>query len=296
MTKKRTPAPEADRGHKARLQNSPYDKIWRENMEAALPGIIKKVLGIDIVHSENLQHKIQVTKQKEVDFLKKVTDQKGNTFILHIEAQTVAEQFMAYRMLEYRFMITQIYRLPVRQYVLFLGETASGMPAGIDLPDLKYRYNLIVLNKIPYQLFLSSPYPQEKILAVLGDFGEENAQKVLEQVISETRKVSGTDFAENQYLQQLRVIIQLRNLAKEFNNAMESVAKFFRKEKDPFFIEGELKGKMEGKIEGKVEGKTEGKVEVVRNLLQSGRFTIAEIAHFANVDEAFVEKVRDAFL
>ncbi len=148
-------------------------------MEAVLPGIIKKVLKIDIAHSEDLQHKIQVTKQKEVDFLQRVTDQKENIFILHIEVQTVDEPMMAYRMLEYRAMVVQIHRLPVKQYVLYLGEKTSGMPVSIDLPDLKYNYSLIVLNGIPYQLFLSSEYPQEKIFAVLGDFGEEDAQKVL---------------------------------------------------------------------------------------------------------------------
>ncbi len=30
-------------------QNSQYDKIWRENMQGALPGIIEKVLGINVI-------------------------------------------------------------------------------------------------------------------------------------------------------------------------------------------------------------------------------------------------------
>ncbi len=59
---------------------------------------------------------------------------------------------------------------------------------------------------------------------------------------------------------------------------METVAKFFKEEKDPFFIKG----------------KSEGKAEIVRNLLQSGRFTITEIADFANVEKAFVEKIRNS--
>lgn len=31
------------------LQGNRYDKIFRENMEAALPGLIKNILGLHIV-------------------------------------------------------------------------------------------------------------------------------------------------------------------------------------------------------------------------------------------------------
>lgn len=58
MTKKKRTSLKADQGNQGFRQNSPYDKIWRENMEAAMPGIIEKVLKIDVVHSEDLLHKI----------------------------------------------------------------------------------------------------------------------------------------------------------------------------------------------------------------------------------------------
>lgn len=257
-------------------------------MEAAMPGIIEKVLKIDVVHSEDLLHKIQVTKQKEVDLLRKIIDREGNIFVLHIEVQTAGEPMMVYRMLEYRVIIAQVHQLPVRQYVLYLGEKGSTMPISIDLPDLKYNCNLIALNTIHYRLFLSSGYAEEKILAVLGDFGEEEPELVLRSVVSEITSSSQGDFAQNRYLQQLRIIIQLRNLAKEFNKIMETVSKFFKEEKDPFFIKGESKGLQKGELKGKLEGKA----EVVRNLLKAGRFTISEIAGFANVEEAFVEEIK----
>ena len=42
----------------------------------------------------------------------------------------------------------------------------------------------------------------------------------------------------------------------------------------------------------KMEGLAEGKAEVVKNVLLSNRFTIAEIANFASVSEAFVTEVK----
>jgi hypothetical protein len=72
-----------------KVQASQYDKIGRENMRAALPGIIEKVLEIDIVKSADLPEKLLITKQREVDVLQQVEDSAGYNFILHIEIQTI---------------------------------------------------------------------------------------------------------------------------------------------------------------------------------------------------------------
>jgi hypothetical protein len=51
-------------------QANQYDKIFRENMEAALPGIIEHLLGLDIVHSEEIPDDIQHTKERKPDLAK----------------------------------------------------------------------------------------------------------------------------------------------------------------------------------------------------------------------------------
>ncbi len=48
----------------------------------------------------------------------------------------------------------------------------------------------------------------------------------------------------------------------------------------------------EGRKKGMEKGMEKGKSEVVRNLLSADKFSIAEIANFANVTEAFVRKVK----
>jgi predicted transposase YdaD len=55
------------------------------------------------------------------------------------------------------------------------------------------------------------------------------------------------------------------------------------------FIE---KGRREGIEKGREEGIEKKGHEVVKNLLIAGKFTIAEIANFANVTEDFVRKVK----
>ena len=159
-------------------------------MQGALPGIIKNVLGIDVLYSEDLPGKVQVTSQKELDVLRKVTDANGETFILHIEVQTRDDPDMAYRMLEYRVMAELVYRLPVRQYVIYLGETASTMPTGIRSWGLSFEYTIISIRDLNYRLFLASEHPQEKLLAILGDFGRDDPVEVIKKIVSEVRSVS----------------------------------------------------------------------------------------------------------
>jgi hypothetical protein len=66
-------------------QASQYDKIFRENLEAVIPGLIRTVLGIKAVETEELPDDLQHTKERKPDVLKKITDDQGNVFVLHLE-------------------------------------------------------------------------------------------------------------------------------------------------------------------------------------------------------------------
>ena len=52
------------------------------------------------------------------------------------------------------------------------------------------------------------------------------------------------------------------------------------------------KGLEEGLEKGLEKGREEGKAEAVKNLLLSGKFTVAETANLMNVSETFVRKVK----
>ena len=265
-------------------QANQYDKIWRENMHAALPGIIKNVLSIHVAKSRNLPDKILVTKQREVDTLQEVTDVNGNTFILHVEIQVKNEKDMVYRMAEYRIMIERLYRLPVKQYVIYLGNGKSTMASSLHSEGLHFEYNLLIFKDIPYRLLLSSDQPEERLLAILADFGKEEPEAVITNILHEVRVASKDGFSENRYLQQLRILIQLRNLAKQFNQAMETISKFFKVEKDPLFQKG------------KEEGKGEGKTEIIRNLIIKLGFNDEQAAEIGNVSIDFVKNLRASLI
>jgi predicted transposase YdaD len=223
-------------------QTNQYDKIFRENMEAALPGIMEHLLGLHIVSSEELPDDVQHTKERRPDLLKKVTHNTGKIYVLHMEYQAKNDMDMAYRMAEYSIMLQRKYRLDVKQYVIFIGMGKSRMPQSIQSEDFHFKYHLMALSAIDYKIFLKSDRPEEKSFA-------------------------GSDLAEDRYFNQLRMLVQLRNLETQFDEAMEAITKFFKEEKDPFFRRGEAKGREEGIKETALKMKKSGlEISLIANI------------------------------
>lgn len=129
---------------------------------------------------------------------------------------------------------------------------------------------------------------------MLADFGGEDPQQVVENIVQQVWTASSGDLEAKKHMMQLLILSRLRNFMEPVKlKFMESLSKYISEEDDILFRRGEEKGKVEGKVEGKKEGKAEGKTEAVKNLLAADRFTIAEIANFAGVTEDFVEKIKE---
>lgn len=84
--------------------------------------------------------------------------------------------------------------------------------------------------------------------------------------------------------------------------AMETITKYFKEERDPYFRkgkqEGRLEGKLEGRLEGKLEGKQEGKIEgeiekanaIAREMKKEG-MPVSQIAKFTKLTEEEIQKL-----
>ena len=272
------------KGKQHNLQVNQYDKIFRENLEAALPGLIRNLLGIHAVYTEELPDDIQHTKERKPDVLKKVTDKNDETFVLHVEFQVKDELEMAFRMAEYYIMLLRQYRLRVRQYVIYIGAGNPTMADHIRSEQMNFKYQLIALSAIDYQLLLRSDNPEEKMLAILANFGSGDPKRIIEDIVNQVIATSKGDFSKQRHIRQLRILAQLRNLAPESLRIMDSIANYISKEKDILYQLGER--------EGMEKGMEKGKETVVKVLLLNTDFTIAKIASLSNVTEAFVKKVK----
>ncbi|WP_316811477.1 hypothetical protein [Pedobacter heparinus] len=233
-------------------QSKLIDKIVKENMDKVLPMVVEKILGIQIVCREDLPESLQHTKETVPDQLSKITDATGKTYIIHIEWQSEDDATMDNRMLGYRAMLRRKYQLPVQQYVIFLAKPKSTMPYVIDEEHLKFQYHLIALQQYSHKIFLNSPEPEQKLMAIFANFEEEAPVDVIKRILHGVGEQGNGELNKSRYREQLRGLIQLRKLGKEFKIAMGTITKF-KVEKDPFYQDGVKKGEAIGRHEEALE-------------------------------------------
>ncbi len=259
-----------------RKQVNQYDKILRENLEAIIPGLLKNVLGITAVESEELPDDLQHTKERKPDVLKKITDAQEAVYILQIEFQVSDEPDMVYRMAEYYIMLERRYRLPVRQFVVFLGATTPRMATKLDRQNLQFNFPLISFADLDYHLSLRSNQPEEVLLSILANLGTTDMEAKLMQIVQRVGEMSQSDFTFRKHINQLRVLAQLRNLGIKLKEAMDSIEKLISPEKDVFYLMGEERTEQ----------------RIVRNMLAETDMPFDRIAKLAGVSIKFVEQVR----
>lgn len=74
-------------------------------------------------------------------------------------------------------MLQRKYKIPVKQFVIFLGADKPTMPTQLDRERLHFSYPLISLSELDYHIFLNSDKPEEIILSILANFVGEKSEK-----------------------------------------------------------------------------------------------------------------------
>lgn len=256
-------------------QSSQYDKVIKENLEITLPVIIRDILGLDIIKSEELPDDLQHTKERKPDALKMVTDTTGNTYVLQVEFQVKDENELVYRMAEYSIMLMRKYGKPIKQFVVFLREKVA-IPLEINTTDHKYKYQVVRIAEANYQLFLRSDNPEVNMLGILASLGSDEPNQAVQAIVNQVSSLAEGELLRDKYFKQMRIFVQLRtHVEPHFIKAMQSVSTFFKEERDFLYKKGvEVKATF-----------------VIKNLLPEG-FSNEKIAKIAGVSVDVVERVR----
>ena len=241
---------------------------------------MKNLLGIWAVISEELPDDIQHTKERKPDVLKKIKDVNGNSFILQIEFQVADETEMIYRMAEYYIMLLRVYRLPVKQYVVFLGKAKPKMQTQLTTDNLQFNFEVLSLRNLNYEVLINSNQPEEIVFGILADFGAEASEKVVTKIIQRLDETSKSPLSFQKYIRQLRVLSKLRKLDLRIEETMESIAKYIDEENDYLYIKGEQKAKE----------------RFVANLLTKTKHTLDQVANIAEVSVDFVKMVKKSLV
>jgi hypothetical protein len=265
--------------NKRKTQANQYDKILKENIEAVIPALMEKVLGLSTVETIIIKEKIQHTKEREADALRIITDNQGSKFILHLEFQ-VADEAMINRMGEYYFMLKRDYNLPIKQFVIFLGSEPPKMKSSMDEDGNHFEFQLISISQQDYHKFLKSNRPEEIIFGILSNFGQEDQEKAILEILTKIEETSTDTTAFKRYFQQLRILAQLRNLAPLIDKVMDSIANIVKNENDIMYIIG----------------KKETEVKWITNLLKDSDLSTKKIASLAGVSLSVVETIKQKLI
>jgi hypothetical protein len=270
--------------------SSDYDKIIKENIEAIFLPLAEKYLGISIKTSRKLPGKLQSAIEREPDFARIVKTKEDEEFILHIEFQTVDEKDMVYRMAEYHSILLRKYKLPIRQFVVFLGNNSPKMRTKLDQEEVMKGFGLVNLHALDYKKLLASQIPEEIILAILSKFDIE-VERVIELIIRRLQKVSDSKIVLQKYVIQLSILSRLRNLEEVVTQKSREMPITYDIKKDYLYRQGRKEGIEKGIEKERLQKEIEKKEQIIK-MLQSGILTVSQIAEFSNTPEAEVKKIQ----
>ena len=265
-----------------------FDKIIKENIEEVFLPLAEKYLGIKIKSSRKISPKLQTTLEREADFLRIVTTDQLEKFILHIEFQTNDEADMVYRMAEYNAILLRKYKLLVRQFVIFLGEEKPKMKTALPEPEVIRGFQLTNLKTYDYHNLLISDIPEEIILAILSDYANQSPVEVIRQIIRRLQGVSKDEIKLRKYIKQLTILSRLRKLEGETVKQIETMPITYDIKKDYWYKEG----RQEGKQEGRQEGRQEATKEMIIEMLKDPSMSLDKIVKFARVSLAYVKQIQ----
>ncbi|MEM6764157.1 MAG: hypothetical protein AAF655_04500 [Bacteroidota bacterium] len=240
-----------------------YDRIIKENLEAILLPLSEKLLGISIDNVKPLTEKLQTTLEREPDFIRLVQTTQNEKFILHLEFQTTDELQMVYRMAEYRAILQRKYRIPVRQFVIYLGRAKPKMRTDLLEKEKISGFVLVDIADIPYQELIHSNVPEAIILSVLANFQEKDPANIIQQILVELKKQDIETIRLRKYVKQLEVLSRLRKLEQVTIETVRDMPITYDITTDYVYNLG----------------KKEGVVITVKNLLSSKLFTTGALGY-----------------
>ena len=272
------------------------DKIIKENIEAVFIPLLEKLLNISIKQTIELKDKLQVTIEREPDFLKKIIGVDEKAFILHLEFQSNDDAEMVYRMAEYRAILQRKYRLPVRQFVIYLGARPPKMRTELYKEERITGFELKNINSLSIDDTLDSQIPEEIVLAILTDYPKADAERVVVRIIDKLQKTAKDDTQLRRAVQQLLILSRLRNLEEITTEKAQQMPITYDITKDGIYQKGVREGLEKGVREGLEKGVREGEQKGSKNkadrmiikALQLGVLSVDQIAEMAEVDVDYV--------
>ncbi len=264
-----------------------YDRIFKENIELLLLPLLKKLLGLSPPKLSPIDAKMQVTQEAEMDHIRRVVhDNPEKDYGLQIEFHVSDEDLRRRNLLHYA-LFHQITGLPLRQIVIYGGMMTHPNHIHqnqLNLSGLDLRFEVIVLKQIPKEQFLHSEIPEEVVLAILCDFGNDQPENVVRLILQQLHRILRKSNRIKKFQKQLLILSRLRKMELIVKNQVEAMTIHYDIETDGLFLQGIEKG-----IELE-------KQEFIHKLWNLQEFSLEKIASLVDVNKEHLTEVLLAFL
>jgi len=278
-----------------------FDKVVKELFAHMQYPLLETFFGIRVIAVKQLDPNIQHTIiAKEADTVAEVKFPDGKLMVMHIEWQTTNDAKMVDRMLFYHVLLRSRYAKPVLGLVIYLGKASMRMKREIEEPGLSYQARMLDMKELRPGEFLSSPDPAHWVFAILAGH-QQDKTLLIREIISKLQTSFSNDTETLQIkLSQLEILSLLRgrHIQEQVLKEGRLMGTIIDIKKDLRYQEGMANGMKKGIQKGVEKGVEQGSeqkaLEVVTRLLQTGSFTIAQIAEFAGVEESFVNRIEES--
>ena len=260
------------------------DIISKQLIQRIAVDLAVYLLGLDIGFDdlELLSTEQQRVEDRRADLVAKVKH-NAETFILHIEIQNNNDAKMPLRMLRYYTDIALATPdLPIRQYVIYIGQSTLRMPDYKKDTGLDYQYTIINMHTIDYQQLLKQDSPDAIVLAILCDFNTDSDQTAVTHIVKQLHhKLHDHPKQLREYMYMMEILSDNRDLKTAIKEA-ETVITDINIENLPSYELGMEKGMEKGLETGMEKGLGKGIEKGIQQmvkqlLLKNSAETVAEL-------------------
>ena len=168
---------------------------------------------------------------------------------------------MGYRMLRYWVYLRQVYKLPVKQYVFYIGKEPLKMENNLAQDNTTHSYTIIDMKTIDCDKFLYSDKPEEIIISILCNYKGKDVRIFVREILERLKALVKEETLQSKYIKQLEILSNLRDLQNYVGEEVDKMAFIFDLTKDYRFQQGRDKGREEGIEEGMEKGMEKGMEE-----------------------------------
>ena len=204
------------------------DITTKDTVKTIAEDIARYILKLDISDIEFVDKELQRVEKREADIVAKCNI-NGNLEILHIEIQNNNDSKMPLRMMRYYSDIKTIYpKLPIRQYLIYIGKDKCYIKRCIKDTNIEFCYNLIDMHTIDCERFLQMDTPDALVLSILCDFKGKDEKEVIKYIISRLKELTG----ENEHnLEKYMIILDTLSTNRNLQDMVKEVQKMLRNTK-----------------------------------------------------------------